>query len=360
MNQDEHMIYLNRKGKFKLECSTKIFSNIELDLLVNYGHWFEGLISGELEPYTFPQEHFIEVFSNHYIEDINKDILDNIAEEAWWKYKYRILIEEENSFSDNVFSNREDLPKLDYKRISYAKPIKVTNKDFSILRRIGSKVDLFFENTFSVKVARSTDIFQFIKNTEVGTDFNTQREFNKFLRKMFKSGVLNQVIPNIDVDDSNMNNYNWFFYRIKRKRNKAKKKSIDYKNNNLLLDQRTTETIDGTYVRSRQEKIIYEILSTDNSFDTYYELKLNKKGILIYPDFVIKRKIDNKVFIWEHFGMTENVDYDNGINIKIEKYKSLNYEFIENNGTLIITYFLNEEKLIEDIYRLIKLIKEVA
>ena len=40
-----------------------------------------------------------------------------------------------------------------------------------------------------------------------------------------------------------------------------------------------------------------------------YEVALHVNGRIIYPDFVIRRKRDGKIFIWEHFGMIFSEEY---------------------------------------------------
>ena len=40
-----------------------------------------------------------------------------------------------------------------------------------------------------------------------------------------------------------------------------------------------------------------------------YEVALHINGRTIYPDFVIKRKRDGKIFIWEHFGLIFSEEY---------------------------------------------------
>ena len=54
--------------------------------------------------------------------------------------------------------------------------------------------------------------------------------------------------------------------------------------------------------------------------------------------------------------MTYNVDYDAKLMDRTDKYISLGYDFLDNNGSFIVTSFLNEVKLKSDIDRIIVII----
>jgi uncharacterized protein YifE (UPF0438 family) len=55
-----HFNYIEAKGKFTVACNHIIFSDIEIELLEKYGHWFEALTSGELSPFNPEQKQFVE------------------------------------------------------------------------------------------------------------------------------------------------------------------------------------------------------------------------------------------------------------------------------------------------------------
>src|SRR6187402_646993 len=94
------------------------------------------------------------------------------------------------------------------------KPMKVTDTDFTILRKIDKEINEYFKRTFTAKEVRSTDIYSYIEKQDYFCDiFPSGAEFNRFLRKMEKSGILKTVIPNVHVDTSNPNFYQWRFYR---------------------------------------------------------------------------------------------------------------------------------------------------
>jgi hypothetical protein len=85
---------------------------------------------------------------------------------------------------------------------------------------------------------------------------------------------------------------------------KEKKKYPVYKPEELKH-----RTIDGSYVRSKSEALIYNAL-IDAGYTFVYELPLEGKTRLFYPDFTILSEIDYKTEIRiEHHGMMDNLGY---------------------------------------------------
>lgn len=72
--------------RFELKCSREIFSERELGILRKWGHWFESLADGSLEPTTEAQKRFIKV-ARGQAEPISE------YEIAWWKYIKRVELE---------------------------------------------------------------------------------------------------------------------------------------------------------------------------------------------------------------------------------------------------------------------------
>lgn len=64
----------------------------------------------------------------------------------------------------------------------------------------------------------------------------------------------------------------------------------------------------GVYFRSKSEVLVAMVLDS-NGLEYKYEVALHINGRTIYPDFVIRRKRDGKIFIWEHFGMIFSEEY---------------------------------------------------
>ena len=81
-----HLEYINSKGHFHIDCSLGIFSPEQKEILIKYGHWFQALSSGELEPITPLQLRFIKVIKGE-IDPFS------VEEWAWLKYISRKKIE---------------------------------------------------------------------------------------------------------------------------------------------------------------------------------------------------------------------------------------------------------------------------
>ena len=64
----------------------------------------------------------------------------------------------------------------------------------------------------------------------------------------------------------------------------------------------------GVYYRAKSEVVIAMVLES-HDLEFKYEVALHVNGRIIYPDFVIRRKRDGKIFIWEHFGMIFSEEY---------------------------------------------------
>ncbi len=107
-DKSEHLRLKKERGRFTVDCNTAIFSLEEIAILEEWGHWFQALTSGELEPFTVLQEAFVAVarqartpFSLHEI--------------AWNKYLNRKRLEEDPNnrldvrygLDDDTFYNRD-------------------------------------------------------------------------------------------------------------------------------------------------------------------------------------------------------------------------------------------------------------
>lgn len=108
----EHLQLIRVKGDFTVDCSHKIFSTEELEILRQYGHWFKALETGELEPLTELQSRFIDIAKG-------KELPFSAEEKAWFKYRGRKKIEDEKPESlqieyrfENEFFSREDYYKM--------------------------------------------------------------------------------------------------------------------------------------------------------------------------------------------------------------------------------------------------------
>lgn len=83
----EHKKHL-KKNDFKLGIyRTDILSERQTDIIKKYGHWFEALTNGTIQPITDEQKRFI---------DVSKDIKEpvNEYETAWREYLDQKMIED--------------------------------------------------------------------------------------------------------------------------------------------------------------------------------------------------------------------------------------------------------------------------
>jgi len=84
--KQKHLEYLREKGPFALDCSAVIFGTDELELLHQWGHWFQALQDDVLQPFTELQLNFIAVCRGER-EAVS------VEEKTWKKYLFRKSIE---------------------------------------------------------------------------------------------------------------------------------------------------------------------------------------------------------------------------------------------------------------------------
>lgn len=56
---EEHKRYL--KKPYHIQCHTEVFTPEEVEILQQYGAWFEALMLGKIKPETSGQEHFLQM-----------------------------------------------------------------------------------------------------------------------------------------------------------------------------------------------------------------------------------------------------------------------------------------------------------
>lgn len=237
--------------------------------------------------------------------------------------------------------------------------MKVTDDDYNLLKKMSNGIDDFFRTTYSIKEARSTDIYSFLKNKEpFKSKLPTGRDFNRFLRRMQKEGLVKKLIPNSDVDPSNPDFFQWRFYR-----KELKNINLDVNSDSRLSTtkhfkgNKNIPTNNGDFVRSTQEQYIYNRLLNEHDFLLYYERPLKGTKYQRYPDFTIANKLTDTVFHWEHFGMSNNQNYSDKIAERIKWYLEKGYKYIEKGGRLIVTQYKDEQDFHNEVERIIGLIK---
>ncbi|WP_425390990.1 DUF413 domain-containing protein [Ekhidna sp.] len=110
--KQDHLQYLKEKGQFKIDSKIKnlrAFSDEMIDILEKYGHWFEALIEGKLDPISEKQRMFVDAVKNEHPF--------SIEEQAWVLYKKRKSLEKglkdalkrRPSIATDTFYDREDV-----------------------------------------------------------------------------------------------------------------------------------------------------------------------------------------------------------------------------------------------------------
>lgn len=245
--------------------------------------------------------------------------------------------------------------------------MKSLPKEYILLKRINAYIEEYFAMVENSRVVRSTDIYDYLSHK---ADFKQQItsgiEFSRFIREMHKAGVLTQFIKNVTVDTSNPNFFQWHFYPPERSMKRettqedANAASSHPGTCNVFKGNKTLLAANGTMVRSIQELNILNRLLAVDFFDVYYERPLAAGGEERFPDFTIHNKKTDTVFHWEHFGMLNNVKYDEKMSEKIAWYKRIGYRSIDDGGRLIITSFNDEAQFIGHIESIIERIKTIS
>lgn len=111
----------------------------------------------------------------------------------------------------------------------------------------------------------------------------------------------------------------------------------------------------GEALVSKQELEIYEYLLEQESLHVCYEQAFEGKDRIAYPDFTITNLKTGKVYIWEHFGMTNSEQYLNNIPKKLEWFREQGVLSIEQGGNLIITFY-RKSTFYKDVANFVELI----
>lgn len=108
----------------------------------------------------------------------------------------------------------------------------------------------------------------------------------------------------------------------------------------------------GVYFRSKSEVLVAMVLDS-HGLEYKYEVALHINGRTIYPDFVIKRKRDGKIFIWEHFGLIFSEEYRQKMYRKIAELHEAGFNPWDN---LLMSFDSEEGSIdVDFIERMIKL-----
>lgn len=121
---------------------------------------------------------------------------------------------------------------------------------------------------------------------------------------------------------------------------------------NTFHDEHRVHVFQGVNYRSKSEMLIAMAL-TSYGIEFKYESKMYVNGRYIYPDFIIKRPKDGKIFIWEHFGKMQEDEYRYKNLNRIEEYHQTGFYLWDN---LIASFDLGKNAIDMDyIDKIIKL-----
>ncbi len=121
---------------------------------------------------------------------------------------------------------------------------------------------------------------------------------------------------------------------------------------NRFYEEHKVHVYQGVNYGSKSEMLIAMAL-TSYGIEFKYESKMHINGRYIYPDFLIKRPKDGKIFIWEHFGKMHEDEYRHKNLSRIEEYHQVGF-YLWNN--LIASFDLGKNSINMDyIDKIIKL-----
>jgi hypothetical protein len=107
-----------------------------------------------------------------------------------------------------------------------------------------------------------------------------------------------------------------------------------YNKNEIYPDRLIHITVCGRKVRSKSEAMIAGLLEINN-IPFRYEAELKLGEYTYYPDFTILKPKDGEIVYWEHFGLTNNSEYE----LLMEKKMNVfNKNGIKLWNNLITTY----------------------
>jgi hypothetical protein len=236
--------------------------------------------------------------------------------------------------------------------------VKPLPKKYKTLQEIGRLLNQYLRSSNTSVEIRSNELYDLIsKDQNLKLEFPTNRYFNQFLRKQHQDGSLRLFIA-YRVDDTNPDFYQWFF-RTKHQASKTQAVgNLTYEGTfNYYKHSKTIVASDGSKLNSKQELDIYEQLKKSSHLTIKIEFPVRVNGETKFVDFIVENKVTGKCFYWEHFGMTNSEEYKNAMESKIEWYKNNGFKTVEEGGSLILSYFSNENNFYKDISKFIDIIK---
>jgi len=146
--------------------------------------------------------------------------------------------------------------------------------------------------------------------------------------KRFKTEEPKDIIKGMPSCYKSLPEFYFFHSTVQNQLDSISQGNVGHQNELIYL------TDSGIRVRSKSERMIADALDK-NKIPYRYEAELILGGYRKYPDFVIYRPSDGKVFLWEHFGLMDNEGYQKNTTEKIALYAR--HGFFPNDN-LICTY----------------------
>lgn len=112
----------------------------------------------------------------------------------------------------------------------------------------------------------------------------------------------------------------------------------EYEKNSYHPENLTAKCPDGQMMRSKSEVFIAMSLSA-HGIPYRYECAIDLNGNKRYPDFMIKRPVDGRIILWEHFGLWDDTEYRADALKKLDQYTIAGFIPGEN---LIFTFETKE------------------
>jgi len=228
--------------------------------------------------------------------------------------------------------------------------MKALPPDYTLLREIGYYAEELLNSIQKAEVARLSDLYDYLcHKPEMIKAIGSSKEFSQFMRRMHDehNDVFKAFIPTCIVDTSTYHHYQWYFYPpIKpfEVNTDGQVLSEDVPEDTFKYFKRSKiyQAYNGVMVRSKAELYILTRLLDIHHFTVHYERPLAIDGQRKYPDFTILNEETDTVFYWEHFGMSEDPEYFDQMNEKLEWYTTLGFESIDDGGTLIVTAYCED------------------
>lgn len=235
-------------------------------------------------------------------------------------------------------------------------------EDYVILKKVCSRIQYCLSAQCKSEALRLSDVYDHIRRVEELKEvFATPILFSRFMRRMHNEGILKQFITNFNVDTANHRKYQWYFYpkevAIQEDRSLVVNNSLTtiYNAPKFMKWGLKYEANNGLKVRSMDEQYILNLLLNEKDFSVEYEkLFVKKNRQKIYPDFKVTNINSGRVFIWEHFGFINNVNYSDDMVEKITYYKAKGYKNIDDGSKFVFIATINKNpfqftKLVEGI-----------